>query len=54
MDQRLVELTITARRPGRVEVKGPPNANVAPLGHHMLFLLNDRGVPSVARLLQLA
>lgn len=54
MDQRLVELAITARRSGRVEVKAPPSRNLAPPGHYMLFLLDSRGVPSVARFVQLS
>jgi hypothetical protein len=35
-------------------VTGPPNANVAPPGYYMLFLLNSQGVPSVAKILLLS
>jgi hypothetical protein len=31
----------------------PPNANIAPPGYYMLFILDDCGVPSVARLVRL-
>ena len=31
---------------------GPPNANLAPPGPYMLFLLNQRGVPSKARVVR--
>ena len=53
MDQRLVELVITGRSGGEVRVKAPPDPNLAPPGHYMLFLLSDRGVPSVAGFLRL-
>jgi hypothetical protein len=53
MDQRLVELEVTGRTGGAVALVGPPDANVAPPGHYMLFLLDDRGVPSVARFVHL-
>lgn len=53
MDQRLVELEITGRTGGRLEVEGPPNPNIAPPGHYMLFLLGEDGVPSEARFVHL-
>jgi hypothetical protein len=31
----------------------PANANLAPPGHYMLFLIDDNGVPSVARIVRL-
>jgi Domain of unknown function (DUF1929) len=50
MNQRHVALTVTRAADGnRMDVAAPPNANMAPPGPYMLFLLNDRGVPSVAR-----
>ena len=33
---------------GKLTVTGPPNANIAPPGYYMLFLINNNGVPSVA------
>ncbi|MEN4478742.1 galactose oxidase-like domain-containing protein [Mycolicibacterium cosmeticum] len=39
---------------GRLHVTAPASAKLCPPGHYMLFLLNDRGVPSVAAILQIA
>jgi hypothetical protein len=52
MDQRLVELSFTAGN-GSITVTAPPNGNIAPPGYYMLFLLNNSGVPSIARFVQL-
>jgi hypothetical protein len=52
MDQRLVELSFTVGS-GTLSVTAPPNANIAPPGYYMLFLLNSSGVPSVATFIQL-
>jgi hypothetical protein len=50
MNQRHVELQVLNRVGGQgVDVVAPPSAAVAPPGYYMLFLLNDAGVPSVAR-----
>jgi hypothetical protein len=51
--QRLVDLPITARGAGTLDVSIPDNPNVAPPGWYMLFLVDDEGVPSVATWLQL-
>jgi hypothetical protein len=53
MDQRLVGLTFTAGS-GVLNVTGPPNANIAPPGYYMLFLVNSAGVPSVANFVQVS
>ena len=37
----------------KVTVTAPPNANVCPPGHYMLFLLNQQKVPSVASIIQI-
>ena len=37
-----------------LKVKAPANANLAPPGRYMLFVINAQGVPSVARLLSIA
>jgi Domain of unknown function (DUF1929)/Glyoxal oxidase N-terminus/IPT/TIG domain len=47
MDQRLVGMSFTAGS-GTLTVTAPPNANIAPPGYYMLFLINNQGVPSVA------
>ena len=47
-DQRSVALGLT-RANGRVELRVPSQAGIAPSGWYMLFLVDDRGRPSVAR-----
>ena len=37
---------------GALRLVGPLNGNHAPPGHHMLFILNRDGIPSVAQLVQ--
>ena len=37
---------------GGLDVTAPPNANVAPPGYYLLFILNGSGVPSVAKFVQ--
>ncbi len=49
MEQRYVPLAFTAGTAG-LTATGPPNANVAPPGLYMLFLVDANGVPSVARM----
>jgi len=51
MDQREVEMSFTAGS-GALTVTAPPNGNIAPPGYYMLFLLNNAGVPSVAKFVQ--
>jgi hypothetical protein len=38
---------------GELAVYGPSNPNIAPPGHYMLFILNNKGVPAVARVVKL-
>jgi hypothetical protein len=53
-NQRLVELAITKRTDGQgYDLTAPGRAALAPPGYYMLFLLNDDGVPSVARFVRL-
>ena len=52
MDQRLVGLSFTAGS-GVLNVTAPPNGNIAPPGYYMLFVLNNAGVPSIARFVRL-
>ena len=51
-NQRIVPLAFTAGS-GTLSVQTPANANLAPPGHYMLFILNTNGVPSVASIVQL-
>jgi hypothetical protein len=53
MDQRLVGLTFT-HGSGALTVTGPPNGNIAPPGYYMLFLIDNAGVPSVAKFVQVS
>jgi hypothetical protein len=51
--QRAVELTITARAETGLTLSRPPNANIAPAGDYMLFLLSNANVPSIAKFVRL-
>jgi hypothetical protein len=54
-NQRFNDLTGSMQRVGGgVYVTTPANGNLCPPGHYMLFLLNDQGVPSVARIIQVS
>jgi hypothetical protein len=52
MDQRLSNLAFS-KGTGVVSVTAPANANLAPPGNYMLFLVNSTGVPSVARIVRI-
>jgi hypothetical protein len=54
MEQRFIPLAINARDSGRIRATGPLNANIAPPGPYMLFVINAEGVPSVARMVTVA
>jgi hypothetical protein len=51
-NQRFNRLTFTAAS-SSLSVTAPANANLAPPGHYMMFILNDDGVPSRARIVQI-
>jgi len=51
-DQRILDLPFTAAG-GTLNVQAPANANLAPPGHYMLFILDANGVPSVAAILRM-
>jgi Domain of unknown function (DUF1929)/Legume lectin domain/PKD domain/Quinohemoprotein amine dehydrogenase, alpha subunit domain III len=53
MDQRLVGLTFTVGS-GALTVTGPPSGNIAPPGYYLLFLINNAGVPSIAKFVQVS
>jgi Domain of unknown function (DUF1929) len=53
MHQRYAPLELEHRWQGGVELTAPANANVAPPGYYMLFLVNDAGVPSIAKFIRL-
>ena len=52
-DQRFNNLSFTAANSTSLNVIAPANANLAPAGDYMLFVLNTAGVPSVARFIHL-
>jgi hypothetical protein len=52
MDQTYVPLTFT-QTSGGLTVQAPANANLAPPGYYMLFIVNSNGVPSVAPFVRL-
>jgi hypothetical protein len=54
MDQRYVGLEITGRTAGKLTVKLPPNAKIAPPGAYMLFLVDGAGVPSQAHMIKVS
>ena len=51
MDQRFIPLGVQAQS-GGVRVDGPANANVAPPGWYMVFLVDTNGVPSVGKIVK--
>lgn len=53
MNQRFNRLSFTPAA-GGVLATAPANANLAPPGHYMLFILSGNGVPSVAKIIQLS
>jgi hypothetical protein len=50
--QMFVRLSF-ARASGGLTVTAPANANLAPPGHYMLFLIGTKGTPSVARFIHI-
>ena len=51
-EQRFMELPFTPTAGGGLSVKAPANRNLAPPGRYLLFAIDNRGVPSVARIVQ--
>lgn len=51
--QRINRLTFSQGN-GGLNVTSPASAALCPPGHYMLFVLNSNGVPSVARIIQIA
>jgi hypothetical protein len=50
MEQRYIPLSFTPRGATSLTATGPANANIAPPGPYMLFIIDANGVPSVARM----
>jgi hypothetical protein len=51
-NQRFLELSLR-RAAGGLVLTAPVSANMAPPGHYLLFILDGKGVPSVARTLRI-
>ncbi len=50
MEQRYVPLKEVGRSGSTIRLTSPANANIAPPGVYMLFVVNSAGVPSVAKM----
>jgi hypothetical protein len=53
MNQHFVPLAFTTSG-GNLSIAAPASAALAPPGYYMLFILNDKGVPSTASMVQLS
>jgi galactose oxidase len=53
MTQRIIHASLSHSSDNALTVQMPTNPNAAPPGFYMLFLLNDLGVPSQAKIFQL-
>jgi hypothetical protein len=53
MSQRGIELLISGIGAGTVDVDAPPQANLAPPGWYLMFVLNSGRVPSIGRWVRL-
>ena len=51
-NQRFLDLSL-AWIAGGLQLGAPGNANLAPPGHYLLFILNSAGIPSLARTIHL-
>ena len=53
-EQRYLDLPFSMTDGTHLSVSAPAHSNLAPPGYYMLFILDTNGVPSVARMLQVA
>jgi hypothetical protein len=53
MEQRLIGLSFAAGAGGALRVTAPGNGLLAPPGYYMLFVINQAGVPSLAKFVHL-
>jgi hypothetical protein len=53
MNQRMNYLSFTATG-STLTITAPANANLAPPGHYMLFVVDANGVPSVAKIIRVS
>ena len=52
-EQRRIPLTNLRGNGQRVSLRAPSSGSIAPPGYYMLFVLNDKGAPSVAKMVKL-
>jgi hypothetical protein len=52
MNQRINRLPFTVGK-SVLNITAPSNRNLTPPGHYMLFLINSKGVPSIAKIVQI-
>lgn len=50
---RYIKIPILSRTVSRLTLRAPVNGNIAPPGYYMAFIIDDDGVPSVARLMRI-
>ncbi len=53
-DQRLIWLQIKSNTSSNLTVAAPINANIAPPGYYMIFILDANSVPSIAKFIQIS
>ena len=53
MEQRFIEADFTDTASG-IRVKIPESANIATPGHYLMFLINDKGVPSKGHIIRIS
>lgn len=53
-DQRVIGLTYTVTNSSTLTATAPPNGSIAPPGWYMVFLINQSGVPSLAKFVHLS
>jgi hypothetical protein len=52
-NQRFVPLEFV-RSAGGLTIEAPASSTLAPPGHYMLFLIDDEGAPSIAKIVRLS
>jgi hypothetical protein len=52
-EQRLIGVTFSQFGTGKLSATAPPNADIAPPGYYMVFILNNAGTPSEAAFVHL-
>jgi N-acetylneuraminic acid mutarotase len=54
MDQQYLSLPFTPTSNSTISVTSPNNSRIAPPGRYMMFLIDDQGVPSFAKFMQVS